>query len=106
MSEQAEDYKKLSEQETEREVSKLKGWKVANGKLNQKFEFNNFVQAFGFMTKVAMEAEKLNHHPEWFNVYNKVIIDLVTHDVEGISNYDIKLAGIINQLYNNENGES
>jgi 4a-hydroxytetrahydrobiopterin dehydratase len=104
MSEEAA-YKRLSEQEIEREVSKLKGWKVANGKLNQKFEFNNFVQAFGFMTKVAMEAEKLNHHPEWFNVYNKVIIDLVTHDVEGISNYDITLASIINQLYNNNNGE-
>ena len=48
------------------------------------------------MTKVAMEAEKLNHHPEWFNVYNKVTIDLVTHDVNGISNYDIKLASSIN----------
>ncbi|MFY9869475.1 MAG: 4a-hydroxytetrahydrobiopterin dehydratase [Candidatus Nitrosopolaris sp.] len=106
MSEEKEAYKKLSEQETEREVSKLQGWKVANGKLNQKFEFNNFVQAFGFMTKVAMEAEKLNHHPEWFNVYNKVVIELVTHDVEGISNYDIKLARIVNQLYDNEDSES
>ena len=93
---------KLSEQEIEREVNKLRGWKVANGKLNQKFEFKNFVQAFGFMTKVAMEAEKLNHHPDWFNVYNKVTIDLVTHDVNGISNYDIKLARIINQLYDKE----
>jgi len=54
------------------------------------------------MTKVAMEAEKLNHHPEWFNVYNKVTIDLVTHDVNGISNYDIKLAQIINGLYDKE----
>lgn len=103
MSEEA--YEKLSEQEIEKEVSKLKGWKVANGKLNQSFEFNNFVHAFGFMTKVAMEAEKMNHHPEWFNVYNKVIIELVTHDVEGISNYDIKLARIVNQLYDNENSE-
>jgi len=102
MSEEAEAYKKLSEQEIEREVNKLRGWKVANGKLNQKFEFKNFVQAFGFMTKVAMEAEKLNHHPDWFNVYNKVTIDLVTHDVNGISNYDIKLARIINRLYDKE----
>ena len=54
------------------------------------------------MTKVAMEAEKLNHHPDWFNVYNKVTIDLVTHDVNGISNYDIKLAHIINRLYDKE----
>jgi 4a-hydroxytetrahydrobiopterin dehydratase len=98
--------KKLSEQEIEREVGKLQGWKVANGKLHQNFEFNDFVNAFGFMTKVAMEAEKMNHHPEWFNVYNKVIIELVTHDVEGISNYDIKLARIVNQLYDNENSES
>ena len=96
-----EAYKKLSEPEIEREVSKLKGWKVANGKLHQNFEFNN-VCAFGFMTNVAMEAEKMNHHPEWFNVYNKVIIELVTHDVEGISNYDIKLARIVNQLYDND----
>jgi 4a-hydroxytetrahydrobiopterin dehydratase len=73
--------------------------------LNQKFELKNFVQAFGFMTKVAMEAEKLNHHPEWFNVYNKVTIDLVTHDVNGISNYDIKLARIINGLYDKEKAE-
>ena len=102
MSEEAEAYKKLSEQEIGREVSKLRGWKIANGKLNQKFEFKNFVQAFGFMTKVAMEAEKLNHHPDWFNVYNKVTIDLVTHDVNGISNYDIKLARIINRLYDKE----
>ena len=58
------------------------------------------------MTKVAMEAEKMNHHPEWFNVYNKVIIELVTHDVEGISNYNIRLARIVNQLYHNENSES
>ena len=58
-----------------------------------------FVQAFSFMVKVAMHAEKMNHHPEWFNVYNSVTINLVTHDLGGISNYDIRLAGIINQLY-------
>ena len=90
-----DDYRKLSEQEIEREVNKLQGWKVVSGKLNRTFEFESFVEAFGFMTKIAMEAEKMNHHPEWFNVYNKVKVDLVTHDVNGISNYDIKLAGII-----------
>jgi 4a-hydroxytetrahydrobiopterin dehydratase len=97
-----DDYRKLSEQEIEREVTKLQGWKVVSGKLNRTFEFESFVEAFGFMTKVAMEAEKMNHHPEWFNVYNRVKVDLVTHDVNGISNYDIKLAGIINHLYNTE----
>ena len=56
-------------------------------------------QAFSFMTKVALEAEKMNHHPEWFNVYNRLDINLVTHDLNGISTYDIKLARTINQLY-------
>src|ERR671939_225362 len=98
-----DDYKKLSEQEIEHEVAKIAGWKVLNGKLNRTFEFESFVQAFGFMTKVAMESEKLNHHPEWFNVYSKLTIDLVTHDVGGISNYDFKLASIISKLYNEEN---
>ena len=99
-----DDYRKLSEQEIEREVNKLQGWKVVSGKLNRTFEFESFVEAFGFMTKIAMEAEKMNHHPEWFNVYNKVTVDLVTHDVNGISNYDIKLAGIINHLYGADKG--
>ena len=93
-----EDYRKLSEKEIQQEVSKLTGWKVVNGKVNKTFEFDDFVQAFGFMTKVAMEAEKMNHHPEWFNVYNHVRIDLVTHDVSGISNYDIMLAKTIDRI--------
>jgi 4a-hydroxytetrahydrobiopterin dehydratase len=96
-------YRRLSEQEIEQEVKKLQGWKVINGKLNRTFEFKSFVQAFGFMTKVAMQAEKMNHHPEWFNVYSSVKIDLVTHDIGGISNYDIKLAGVISKLYAEEN---
>jgi 4a-hydroxytetrahydrobiopterin dehydratase len=93
-----EDYRKLPEAEISKEVAKLDGWKVANGKVSKAFEFDDFVQAFGFMTKVAMEAEKMNHHPEWFNVYNRIKIDLVTHDVGGISNYDIKLAKTIDRL--------
>jgi 4a-hydroxytetrahydrobiopterin dehydratase len=92
-------YRRLSEQEIEREVGKLRDWKIQNGKLNRTFEFKNFIHAFGFMTKVAMQAEKMNHHPEWFNVYNRLNIDLVTHDIGGISNYDFKLAGIISKLY-------
>ena len=98
----AGEYRKLSQQEIELEVGKIHGWKVVNGKLNRTFEFESFVQAFGFMTQVAMEAEKINHHPEWFNVYNRLEINLITHDVNGVSNYDIKLAGIINQLYKKE----
>lgn len=93
-----DDYRKLSEKEIQQQVAKLGGWKVVGGKVNKTFEFDDFVQAFGFMTRVAMEAEKMNHHPEWFNVYNRVRIDLVTHDVSGISNYDIKLAKIIDRI--------
>jgi 4a-hydroxytetrahydrobiopterin dehydratase len=93
-----DEYQKLSGQEIQQQVAKLEGWKVVDGKVNKTFEFENFVQAFGFMTRVAMEAEKMNHHPEWFNVYNRVRIDLMTHDVGGISNYDIKLAKIIDRV--------
>lgn len=93
-----DEYEKLSESEIKKQVAGLKGWKVLGGKLNKTFEFDSFVQAFGFMTRVAMEAEKMNHHPEWFNVYNRVRIDLVTHDVDGISNYDMALAKTIDKL--------
>ncbi len=94
----SEEYRKLSEKEIKDEMSKLKGWKIVDGKLNRTFEFADFNEAFGFMTRVAMEVEKLNHHPEWFNVYNRVKIELVTHDVGGLSNFDFKLAQIINRL--------
>jgi len=94
----SEEYHKLSENEIKNELVKLKGWKIVDGKLNRTFEFADFNEAFGFMTRVAMEVEKLNHHPEWFNVYNRVKIELVTHDVGGLSNFDFKLANIINRI--------
>lgn len=100
-----DEYKKLSDEEIKREIDKNPDWMVENGKLTRTLEFDNFVQAFGFMTEVAIEAEKINHHPEWFNVYNRIKIDLVTHDVNGISNYDFKLATIINALYNRKGHE-
>jgi len=93
------EYRKLSEAEITNELDKLDGWKVASGKLSRTLKFENFIQAFSFMTKVALEAEKMNHHPEWFNVYDRLDISLVTHDLKGISTYDIKLARTINQLY-------
>ena len=93
-----EDYRRLPENEIVQELKKLDGWKIVSGKVNKSFEFGDFVQAFGFMTRVAMEAEKMNHHPEWFNVYNTVRIDLVTHDVSGISNYDFMLAKTIDRI--------
>jgi 4a-hydroxytetrahydrobiopterin dehydratase len=94
------EYRKLSQDEIGIEVTKIKGWNTTETeKISKEFQFKNFVQAFGFMTKVAMEAEKMNHHPEWFNVYNRVKIELVTHDLGGISTYDIKFADTINKLY-------
>ncbi len=94
----SEEYHKLSDHEIKDEMAQLKGWKIVDGKLNRTFEFADFNEAFGFMTRVAMEVEKLNHHPEWFNVYNRVKIELVTHDVGGLSNFDFKLANIINRI--------
>lgn len=93
-----DEYRKLSEEEVKDALSKLTGWKLVDGKLNLALHFENFIQAFSFMTSIALEAEKMNHHPEWSNVYNQVEISLITHDLSGISTYDIKLANIINKL--------
>ncbi len=73
-------------------------WHLSDDKLNIDLSFKNFVDAFGFMTQVAMIAETLNHHPEWFNVYNRVSIQLTTHDSGGITHKDIELAQRINSL--------
>lgn len=79
-------------------------WKEENNKLKRNFEFNNFIEAFGFMTKVALVAEKMNHHPEWTNVYNKVSITLYTHDAgDTVTSKDEKLASEIDKLYNGGN---
>jgi 4a-hydroxytetrahydrobiopterin dehydratase len=92
------EYRRLSEDEIKRELSKLKGWKIVNGKLSRTFIFKDFNEAFGFMTRVAMESEKLNHHPEFYNVYDKVRVNLITHELGGISDYDFRLAHIINRI--------
>uniref|UniRef100_UPI00358E93D1 pterin-4-alpha-carbinolamine dehydratase 2-like isoform X2 n=1 Tax=Myxine glutinosa TaxID=7769 RepID=UPI00358E93D1 len=76
------------------------GWAEMEGRdaLYKEFVFGNFNQAFGFMTQVALEAEKMNHHPEWFNVYNKVQITLTSHDCGGISERDVRMAKFINKV--------
>ena len=89
---------KLSKLEIDEELKKLTGWSVKNDKLHKEFQFDNFNQAFGFMTRAAMEIEKMNHHPEWFNVYNRITVDLTTHDADGITNNDVNLARILNSL--------
>lgn len=92
------EYRRLSKEEVSSEVSRLNGWSVVEGKLRREFEFSGFGEAFGFMTRVALEAEKLDHHPEWSNVYNRVKIELVTHDLGGLSDYDFKLARAISNI--------
>ncbi len=89
---------RLSQEEIDEELKSLQGWSVVNEKLHKEFQFDNFNQAFGFMTRSAMEIEKMNHHPEWFNVYNKITIELTTHDAGGITKNDINLAKILNSL--------
>ena len=89
---------RLSDEEIAKELSSLEGWSVKDGKLHKDFEFPSFNEAFGFMTRAAMEIEKMNHHPEWFNVYNRLSVDLMTHDAGGITQNDIMLAKILNSL--------
>ncbi|KAF6245668.1 4a-hydroxytetrahydrobiopterin dehydratase [Nitrosopumilus sp. b2] len=89
---------RLSQEEITEELKNLPGWSVVNEKLHREIEFESFNQAFGFMTRAAMEIEKMNHHPEWFNVYNRLVIDLMTHDAGGITKNDINLARILNSL--------
>lgn len=89
---------KYDDAEVRRLLADLAGWDLVNGKLHREFEFANFVEAFGFMTSAAIEAEKMNHHPEWFNVYRKVIVDLTTHEAGGITERDFALAERMNAL--------
>ena len=83
---------KLDDVEINAELANLSDWAVENGKLHKQFQFSSFIEAFGFMTRVALVAESMNHHPEWFNVYNRVTINLMTHDANGISALDFELA--------------
>ena len=89
---------RVSEAEIIEELKKLEGWNIKDNKLHKEFQFDSFNQAFGFMTRAAMEIEKMNHHPEWFNVYNRITVDLTTHDADGITNNDVNLARILNSL--------
>jgi 4a-hydroxytetrahydrobiopterin dehydratase len=90
---------KLSDADIQKNLGTVKGWSLVKGKLHKDFECKDFVTAFGKMTQVALVAEWMNHHPEWFNVWNKVAIDLNTHSVQGISNLDFQLAEKINEIF-------
>mmetsp|Transcript_60407 Transcript_60407/g.112151 ORF Transcript_60407/g.112151 Transcript_60407/m.112151 type:complete len:118 (+) Transcript_60407:81-434(+) len=89
----------LSNAEKQASLKALPTWQQTSGRdaINRKLEFDNFVSAWGFMSAVALEAEKMNHHPEWFNVYNTVDVTLSTHDAGGLTEKDFKLAGIIDK---------
>lgn len=89
---------KLSEAELDAALGQLVGWQVAEGKLHKEFRFADFVHAFGFMSAAALRIERMNHHPEWFNVYGTVRVELTTHDSGGITAKDVELAQILNEL--------
>jgi 4a-hydroxytetrahydrobiopterin dehydratase len=94
--------KKLDSDTLHRLAETLPDWRYdaqRGGTISRQFTFADFAQAFGFMTQLALAAEKHNHHPEWFNVYNRVDITLTTHDVQGLSTNDLALAKVADRLY-------
>ncbi len=88
----------LGEAELGAALEKLEGWSLEGGKLHREFRFADFNEAFGWMTRSALLAETANHHPEWSNVWNRVVVDLVTHDAGGITAKDVALAAAMNEL--------
>ena len=95
---------KMSVEEVTAALKGLDGWQSAQGReaITKEFVFKNFSEAFGFMTRAALIAEKMNHHPEWFNVYKKVDVTLATHDAGGVTELDIKLAKHMDRLGSGE----
>ena len=89
---------KVTEAEIRDLIAELGAWTVKSGKLHREYKFRTFVQAFGFMAQVALLAERAAHHPEWANVYNRVVVDLTTHDAGGITRKDLELARQMEQL--------
>ena len=88
----------LGENEVREALGGLPGWELAGGKLHREYAFADFVHAFRFMSAVALIAEARNHHPEWFNVYGRVVVDLTTHDAGGITQADLDLAAAMERL--------
>lgn len=82
----------LSREEITSRLASLSGWQLLDDKLHKEYRFATFVECFGFMAQVALVAEAMQHHPEWFNVYNRLVVDLRTHDADGISELDFELA--------------
>jgi 4a-hydroxytetrahydrobiopterin dehydratase len=89
---------KLSDEEITTRLASLSEWKREGDKLVRRFRFKNFVEAFGWMTSVALVAEKMDHHPDWKNVYDRVDVELMTHDSGGITAFDFELAAKMNEI--------
>ena len=89
---------KLSEERVKEALTQLPGWSVKEEKLHREYKFADFPHAIGFMTTAAIHIEKMNHHPEWFNVYSRVQVDLTTHDSGGITQKDVELALLLEQI--------
>jgi 4a-hydroxytetrahydrobiopterin dehydratase len=90
---------KLTQHQISADLRNLDGWSVVDGNLHRVFEFKDFSQAFGFMSRVALAAEKMDHHPDWSNVWNKVTVDLSTHSAGGLTRNDFDLAAKIQEIY-------
>jgi len=93
--------RKLTVQELEKSLEGLSGWELIDGKLHKTYKFGSFAEAMGWITTVAIYADKIDHHPEWSNVYNRVTVDLTTHDLDAISTLDIALAKNMQAMYRN-----
>ena len=91
--------KKLSKTEVAQKLKRLSGWKMVKGRnaITKTFKFKDFIQAFGWMTAMAIYAEKKDHHPEWFNVYSTVVVTLSTHDSGGVTKLDLEMAQEMNK---------
>jgi 4a-hydroxytetrahydrobiopterin dehydratase len=93
------DVVRLSDSEIRSRIGSLPDWEFRDEALHRELRFRDFVDAFGFMTSIALIAERMNHHPEWSNVYNRVTIRLTTHDADGVSEKDFELASEISNVY-------
>ena len=89
----------LENEELKELIAKIPGWVITSNHIEREFNFKNFIEAFAFMTKIALICEKHNHHPNWENVYSKVKIKLSTHDLGGITNLDQIIASEINEIF-------
>lgn len=88
----------LSSRDLDSSLEQLAGWSIQAGKLHREYKFTDFAHAFGFMATAAVLIEKQNHHPEWLNVYNRVVVDLTTHDSGGITQKDVELARMLESI--------